>query len=64
MLPDTHMKDIIKFAGNRTMTVGALLIVLSLALRNFDTGVPNCLIAASMAAGLVSVIFAAARMND
>ncbi len=58
------MKDILKFAGNRTMTVGATLIVMSLVLRNFDTGIPNCLVAVSLAAGLVSVIFAAARMSD
>ncbi|WP_180356079.1 hypothetical protein [Aliirhizobium smilacinae] len=58
------MKDIMKLAGNRTMTVGATLIVLSLVLRSLDTGIPNCLIAAALAAGLVSVIFAAGRMAD
>lgn len=58
------MKDIQKLAGNRSMTVGATLIVLSLVLRNLDTGIPNCLLAAGLAAGLISVIFAAGRMAD
>lgn len=58
------MKDIVRLAGNRTMTVGAALIALSLALRSLDTGIPNCLVSVILAAGLVSVIFAAGRMSD
>lgn len=58
------MKDILKIAGNRTMAVGTALIVLSLVLRNLDTGIPNCLVAVGLAAGLVSVIFAAGRMSE
>lgn len=58
------MKDILKLAGNRMMAVGTALIVSSLVLRNLDIGIPNCLVAASLAAGLVSVIFAAGRMAD
>lgn len=58
------MKEILKVTGNRTMTVGAALIVASLVLRNLDTGIPSCLVTVSLAAGLVSVIFAAGRMSD
>jgi hypothetical protein len=58
------MKDILKLAGNRTLAVGAALIISSLVLRHFDTGIPNCIVAVSLAAGLVSVIFAAGRMSD
>lgn len=58
------MKDILKLAGNRMMTVGTVLVVSSLVLRHLDAGIPNCLIAASLAAGLVSVIFAAGRIAD
>lgn len=58
------MKDIVRLAGNRTMTVGTALIVLSLALRSLDTSIPNCLVCVILAAGLVSVIFAAGRMSD
>ncbi len=58
------MKDILKLAGNRTMTVGVTLIFASLVMRYFDTGIPNCLVAVTLAAGLVVVIFAAGRMNE
>jgi hypothetical protein len=64
VFPERSMKDILKVTGNRTLTVGAALIVASLVLRNFDTGIPSCLVAVSLAAGLVSVIFAAGRMSD
>ncbi len=58
------MKDILKLAGNRTMAVGMALVTLSLALRGLDIGIPNCLVAVILAAGLLSVIFAAGRMGD
>lgn len=58
------MKDILKLAGNRTMAVGMVLVSISLTVRSLDTGIPNCLVAVILAAGLVSVIFAVGRMGD